>query len=116
MTAIRVVSVVAVLVMASIIAFGFVSGEFTSEGSQIWGLAWGKVSLVDLYVGLAIFASWVAVRERRLIKAVSWWISLVVLGNLAAAVYLAWVAFTSDDVRELLTGRHGSTQAGRHEF
>lgn len=116
MIAARAFSVIALLVMAAVIAFGFVSGDFTGEGSQIWGLVWGKVTLVDLYVGLAIFAVWVASRERRIVSTVIWWIALVVLGNLAAAVYLAWAAFTSDDVRELLQGRDRATATvGRHE-
>lgn len=116
MIAIRVFSVVAVLVMAGVIVFGFVSGDFTGEGSQILGLAWGKVTLVDLYVGLAIFGIWVAVRERRIVSTVIWWITLVVLGNLAAAFYLAWAAFTSGDARELAMGSERATAStGRHE-
>jgi hypothetical protein len=104
MSAVRAFSVIAVLVMVGIIAFGFISGDFAGEGSQIWGLAWGKVTLVDLYVGLAIFGVWVGVRERRVLTTTIWWIALVFLGNLAAAVYLARAAFTSADARELLLG------------
>ncbi len=116
MTAIRAFSVVAVLVMTGVIVFGFASGDFTGEGSEILGLAWGKVTLVDLYVGLAIFGIWVAVRERRLVSTAFWWITLVVLGNLAAAVYLAWAAFTSGDVRELTMGSgRAIVSTGRHE-
>lgn len=116
MITIRVFSVVAVLAMAGVIVYGFASGDFTGEGSQIWGLAWGKVTLVDLYVGLALFAAWVAFRERRILSTIVWSIALVVLGNLAAAIYVAWAAFTSDDGRELLLGRHGVTApTGRHE-
>lgn len=86
MIAVRVLSVVAVLVMVGVIAFGFVSGDFTAEGSQKWGLAWGKVTLVDLHVGLAVFGARV------------------------------WAAFTSDDVRELLLGRDRITATlGGHE-
>lgn len=115
MIAIRVFSVIAVLVMAAVIVFGFVSGEFTSEGSQIWGLAWGKVTLVDLYVGLAIFGVWVAVRQRGIVTTALWWLALIVLGNFAAAIYLAWAAFSSADFRELLLGRYRSAPVGRHE-
>jgi hypothetical protein len=42
-------------------------------------------------------------------------VALVVLGNLAAALYLARAAFTSDDVRELLLGERRTDSAGRHE-
>ncbi len=115
MIAVRAFSVIAVLIMAAVIAFGFVSGDFTSEGSQIWGLAWGQVTLVDLYVGLAIFGVWVAVRQRGIFTTGLWWLVLVVLGNLAAAIYLLWAAFTSGDFRELLLGRYRSAPVGRHE-
>lgn len=104
MRAVRALAVVAVVVMLVTIAFGFVSGDFASEGSSIWVLAWGKVTLIDLYVGLALFGAWVAVREKRPVVAGSWWLALIVLGNLAAAVYLVRASFTSFDVAELLTG------------
>jgi hypothetical protein len=112
MSAVRAFSVIAVLVMVGIIAFGFISGDFSGEGSQIWGLAWGKVTLVDLYVGLAIFAIWVGSRERNVLTTAIWWVALVCLGNLAAAVYLARAAFTSDDVRELLLGSDSKAATG----
>ena len=116
MIALRAFSVVAVLVMAGVIVFGFVSGDFSGEGSQIWGLTWGKVTLVDLYVGLAIFGAWVVFRERRIVAIAIWWFALIVIGNLAAAFYLAWAAFRSTDVRELLLGRDRSVGSiGRHE-
>lgn len=104
MVIVRVVSVVAVLVMAGAITFGVASGDFGAEGTEILALAWGKVTLIDLYVGLALFGMWVAFRERNWLPTIVWWALLVVLGNLAAAVYLALAAFRSGDMHELLTG------------
>lgn len=104
MVAIRVLSVVGVVVMAVAIGFGFVSGDFSGEGSEIVALAWGKVTLVDLYVGLAFFGAWVAFRERSVLPVAGWWIGLVVLGNLAAAVYLAIAAFRTVTLTQLLLG------------
>jgi hypothetical protein len=101
---VRAVSAVAVLVMAGAISFGLASGDFGSEGAEILALAWGKVTLIDLYVGLALFGTWVAFRERSWVPTVVWWALLVVLGNLAATVYLAVAAFRSGDLGELLTG------------
>lgn len=118
MIAVRVFSVIAALAMVGVIVFGFVSGDLSGEGLQIWGLAWGKVTLVDLYLGLAIFAAWVAFRERHraVFRTAIWWVALGVLGNLAAAVYLTWASFSSSDVRELLLGRDRPTgPIGRHE-
>jgi uncharacterized membrane protein len=104
MRTVRVLAVVAAVVMAATIGYGFVSGDFAGEGSAMWALTWGRVALVDLYVGLAVFGAWVAWRERSPAAVAGWWVALVVLGNLAAAVYLVRVSFRSADVTELLTG------------
>jgi hypothetical protein len=104
MRAVRVLAVVAVLVMLATIAFGAISGDFAREGSSIWSLAWGKVTLIDLYVGVVLFATWVALREKRPVVVGGWWLALIILGNLAAAVYLVRASFDSSDVAELLTG------------
>lgn len=104
MVAVRALSVVVVLGMAGAIAFGFASGDFGAEGSEILGLAWGKVTLIDLYLGFAMFGAWIAFRESSWPKIIGWWVLLVVLGNLTAGVYLAMAAFTSDNPRELLLG------------
>lgn len=105
MRAIRLLSVAVVVAMVAIISYGLASGGFAEEGSAIWALAWGKVTLVDLYVGLLVFAGWIAVRERRVLPTVIWWVGLVILGNLAAAVYLARAAFTSSNLEQMLTGQ-----------
>ena len=100
----RVLSLLGMVIMTATIVFGFVSGGFTDEGSAIWALSWGKVTLIDLYVGLFLFGIWVSVRERRSSALVAWWLGLVVFGNLAAAVYLVRASFTASSVYELLTG------------
>jgi hypothetical protein len=110
MDALRILSIVGVVVMASAIIFGIASGDFSEEGGEIVALAWGKVSLVDLYVGLAFFGAWVAFREKRTVAVAAWWIGLVVLGNLAAAAYLAIAAFRADTPEQILLGRRADTQ------
>ena len=110
MIALRILSIVGVVVMASAIIFGFVSGEFSEEGSEIVALAWGKVTLVDLYVGLAFFGAWVALREKRAVAVLAWWIGLVVLGNLAAAIYLAVAALRADTPEQLLLGNRANAR------
>lgn len=105
MTLVRILALVVTAGMSVAIVFGLIEGDFSAEGSQIWALAWGRVSLVDLYLGLAIFGGWVAVRERRPFPTMLWWIALVLLGNFAAGVYLITASFRSRDIRQLLLGR-----------
>jgi uncharacterized membrane protein len=104
MFVIRTLSLLGAVIMTVTIVLGFLSGGFMDEGSAIWALSWGKVTLIDLYVGLVFFGIWVSVRERRLSAVVLWWAGLVVLGNLAAALYLVYASFSASSVRELLTG------------
>lgn len=104
MRIVRVISVALTIVMLATIVYGLVSGDFGGEGSELLALPWGRVTLVDLYVGLAIFGIWVAVRETRWPARFGWWVALLALGNLAAAAYLMVASFTSDDPDELMFG------------
>lgn len=90
--------------MAVAIAVAFATGDFFAEGSAIWAVPWGKVTLIDLYIGLAFFAAWVWFREGSRPKTLAWWVGLAALGNLAAAMYLAMAAFSARNVAELLAG------------
>lgn len=85
------------------IGAGVVAGGFAEEGRQILDLAWGRVTLVDLYVGLLLFAGWIALRERSPVVLV-WLVSLIFLGNLAAAAYALMASLRSDSPTEFLTG------------
>lgn len=105
MLAIRTVSALGVLAMTIALALGFSSGDFSSEGAEILQLAWGRVTLIDLYVGVAIFSAFVAWRERRAAVTVAWVASFVILGNLATAVYLLVASLRAPSIEELLTPR-----------
>lgn len=63
MIGIRIVAWAVVIAMAAAIVYGFANGNFGDNVSEIWALPWGKVSLIELYAGLALFGAWVAVRE-----------------------------------------------------
>jgi hypothetical protein len=104
MVVVRTLSLLGAVTMMVAIVLGFLAGGFVDEGSAIWALFWGKVTLIDLYVGLVFFGLWVLVRERRPLVVALWWAGLVVLGNLAAALYLVFASFRSSTVHELLTG------------
>lgn len=50
-------------------------------------MPWGIVSLVDLYVGFALFSCWIVIREKALVPSVIWVILMMVLGFWAGALY-----------------------------
>lgn len=110
MIAIRALSLAGILTMSVSILLAFTTGEFFVEGSAIWSLPWGKVSLIDLYIGLFLFGAWIAYRERSAWSTAVWWIGLIVLGNLTVAVYVAVAAFSSENGEDLLLGRKRSSE------
>ena len=103
MTAIRIATGGLAVVMAITVAAGIIAGGFSEEGEAILGLAWGRVTLIDLYVGLILFGLWVLIRERSWVVA-PWFVAFLLLGNLATAVYAFWASLRSDSMEELLIG------------
>ena len=104
MTAIRILAWFVVAAMVAAIGYAFATGSFSEEGSTIIGLAWGKVTLIDLYLGFAMFGAWIAFREKSIPVIAGWWVALAVLGNLTAGIYLAVAASRANSVEEVLLG------------
>lgn len=104
---IRVVAGLVAMAMAGAILYGFATGDFGEEGRAILGLAWGKVTLVDLYAALVLIGVWIVVREGSVSRALPWLAGMVVLGSLAAAVYVLVASVRANDLRSLLLGRAG---------
>jgi hypothetical protein len=79
---------IGVALMVAALVYGFTAGDFGAEGSQILDLAWGRVTLIDLYTGLFLIGGWIVWREGSLITALPWLVGMVFLGALAAAAYV----------------------------
>lgn len=77
-----------VIAMTVILIYGFTAGNFSSDGSMIISNPWGKVSLVDLYVGFSLFALWIVFRERHPVVSIVWVVLLMVLGFFTGALYI----------------------------
>jgi len=75
------------LIMAGAILYGFVSADFFAEGGLIASLAWGRVTLIDIYLSFFLFSGWVIYREASLPKAVLMVALIMVLGSLAMGLY-----------------------------
>ncbi len=102
---VRVIAVAGVIAMALAIGYALVAGDFGREGAVLTGMPWGIVSLVDLYVGFALFAIWVVYRETSRPVAIVWVILILVLGNLVTAAYVVWTLHRSGgDARRFFLG------------
>ena len=105
MTIAKIVAVVGILAMTAVLVYGFAVGDFGAEGGQLLSMPWGIVSLVDLYVGFALFSCWIAYRERSPLAAAAWIVLMMILGFWTGAVYTALALFTAGgDPRRVLLG------------
>ena len=104
MVAIRIVTVTLTVVMFAAIVVAMTTGDFGTEGSWILDNPWGRMSLIDIYVGIALFAGWVFLRVGSPWVALLWLPAFVILGNAGTALYAAIAAFRTDDIHSFLLG------------
>jgi hypothetical protein len=90
------IAVLGLLMMTSVLIYGFTVGDFLEEGRQLLSMPWGIVSLVDLYVGFVLFSAWIVYRERSLPRSIVWVILMMVLGFFTASLYTL-IALNSSD-------------------
>ena len=100
------ISLVGLLAMTGILVYAFTTGNFSQEGSQLMGLSWGIVSLVDLYVGFALFSIWIVYREKAVLPSILWVLLMMVMGFWTGALYTFLALHTSQgDWRRFWLGK-----------
>jgi hypothetical protein len=83
----KLIALAGLLAMTGILIFGFAVGNFSDEGARLMAMPWGIVSLVDLYVGFALFSCWIVFREQAWLPSVVWVLLMMVLGFWTGALY-----------------------------
>ena len=76
------------LSMAGALVYGFAAGDFWGEGRVLMAMPWGLVSLIDVYVGFALFLGWVAYREASAARTALWVLLVLTLGNVITSGYV----------------------------
>ena len=100
-------AVTGTLIMFFTITLGFISGDFFKEGSILFSMAWGKVALIDLYIGFFLFSGWIIYREEKLMKALLWIISIMILGNFVTCLYATIALYKSgENFKRFWLGQH----------
>jgi len=96
--------------MTGILVYAFTSGNFSAEGAKLLSMPWGIVSLVDLYVGFALFSCWIVFREKTILPSVIWVVLMMVLGFWAGALYTLIALQTSrGDWNRFWVGKRAKT-------
>lgn len=91
----KVLAAFGLLAMTVALIYGFTIGDFGREGSVLLSMPWGAVSLVDVYVGLALFSGWIVYRENSPARSIAWIVLLMGLGFWAASLYTLLVLHRS---------------------
>jgi hypothetical protein len=84
----KVIAFLGLVAMTGVLIYGFTVGDFTGEGRRLLSMPWGIVSLVDLYVGFALFSGWIVFRERSWPRSLIWIALMMVLGFFTASLYV----------------------------
>lgn len=83
----KLIALIGLLAMTAILVYGFTVGDFAGEGAELMKMPWGIVSLVDLYVGFALFSAWIVYREKAVLPSIIWVVLMMVLGFWTGALY-----------------------------
>lgn len=90
--------------MLAVITAAFATSSFTGDGAILVDLAWGRVTLVDLYLAFGMMWLWIAFRERSVGRATAWLVATLTTGSLAIGVYLLWASLRAGSPTELALG------------
>jgi hypothetical protein len=101
---IRLLAAFGLAAMAAAIVGGFAVASFTEDGAAIVELAWGRVTLLDIYLAFLFGWLWIAWRERSAPRAVAWLLATLVTGSLALFGYLLGASLRAQSVTELVVG------------
>jgi len=97
MKAAKIFAIAGTLIMFFTLAYGFITGDFFKEGSILFAMAWGKVSLIDVYIGFFLFSVWVIYREEKWKKATLWIVLIMILGNFITCLYATIALYNSNN-------------------
>lgn len=95
MKAAKLVAWLCLLAMIGGLINAFVNGDFFVDGGALFDNPWGVMSLIDLYVGFALFSIWIVYRETTLWKTIIWVVTMMVFGFLTGSIYVLKALYES---------------------
>ncbi len=105
------VAALGAIAMMVVLAHGFIGGDFATEGRQLLRMPWGRVSLVDLYVGFVLFSCWIVYRDGFSFASILWIAAVMMLGSLAICLYvLVTLQRSRRDWPLFFRGRHAEEE------
>jgi hypothetical protein len=91
----RIIATLLAVAFTAMIGWASLRGDFGAEFAAVTAMPWGRVSLVDLYLGFLLYAGIVWMIEDKLATRLLWALPVFFLGN---AWSLIWVAVRWDKI------------------
>ncbi|MCC5948478.1 MAG: hypothetical protein JJT89_08480 [Nitriliruptoraceae bacterium] len=104
LVAIRCLAAFGVGAMAAVIPAAFSVSPITADGAVLLDLAWGRVTMIDIYLVFVFGWLWIAWRERHTPRAIAWLVATLITGALALFAYLLGASMRASTVDELVLG------------
>lgn len=99
------------LTMLTVVCYALMYGDFFKEGAVLVDMAWGMVTLVDLYLGLLLFSVWVIWREKNKKTGLLWSVLVLLLGNMFSCLYVLKALYQAEgNMHRFWLGEHSETQ------
>ncbi|MCG8669999.1 MAG: DUF1475 domain-containing protein [Pseudomonadales bacterium] len=76
------------ITLTGALIYAITKGDFATSGPILFGSPWGIMTIVDLYAGFLLFAMFIYATHKDTFKASLWVVTLMLLGNMIACVYL----------------------------
>ncbi len=88
MTPIRILASTVLLLMLGVIVWASMKQAIWSIPTDVIRNPWFVATLADAYAGFFIFYAWLFSREEHWNARIGWLLALLLLGNVASAIYL----------------------------
>ena len=96
--------------MLSVTIIATIDQNLFEAVGNMWPNWWFKAALADAYFGFLTFFVWVAYKEIHLWRKLVWFVSIMLLGNLAISAYMLIELYklqVGETFETLLTRRNG---------
>lgn len=78
------------LALFGMLAWAYGAGDLKQEGEVIWTLPWGRQVMADVYGGFVLLTVLILIVEANWLRGILWSLPLYILGNVWAALWLAY--------------------------
>lgn len=88
MNPLRILGIVVLVMMLGVLTWASLQQALWAVPAEVLRNPWFLATIADAYCGFIIFFAWVLSRERSMNARVGWLAAILLLGNVATAIYL----------------------------